>query len=385
MPKILILMSDIGGGHRASAQALSAAFHERFGDRFQIDIIDLWSDHTPHPINKLPKVYGPIIQRGIWFWKFMWRISHEAWLSTAILRFVGLFVKRSMQRAYRQYSPDLVISVHPLMQEIPLSELRKFGSAAPFVTVVTDLATINPLWFHKQVARCYVASEEAMQRALRAHMMPEQMRLYGLPVRPDFAHVPRSSPALKQRLGLDETRRTVLLVGGGEGMGPVAAIARQVAQQLAQDARPAQMVVVCGRNEKLRRTLQKGTWPIPVHIQGFVTNMPEWMAVSDCIITKAGPGTIAEALICGLPILLSGYIPGQEEGNVPFVVDHGVGAYTEDPAEMAQIVSRWFGPGQDELDQMTQRAKALGHPHSSLEIVEDIASLLEEQRAHAAG
>ena len=131
---------------------------------------------------------------------------------------------------------------------------------------------------------------------------------------------------------------------GGEGIGPVAAIARSVATRLAADARRAQLVVICGRNEQLRRQLTQSEWPLPVRVEGFVENMPDWMGACDCVVTKAGPGTIAEALICGLPILLTGFIPGQEEGNVPFVLENGVGAYSEEPAEIAAIVSRWFGP-----------------------------------------
>jgi 1,2-diacylglycerol 3-beta-galactosyltransferase len=108
-----------------------------------------------------------------------------------------------------------------------------------------------------------------------------------------------------------------------------------------------------------------------------VQNMPEWMAASDCVVTKAGPGTIAEALVCGLPILLTGFIPGQEEGNVPFVTENGVGAYSEDPAQIAAILSRWFGPQQARLVEMGIKAKTMGRPQATFEIVEAIAGLLD--------
>ena len=374
--KILVLMSDTGGGHRASAQALAAAFEERYGERFQTEIVDLWSDHTPWPINQLPKLYGPIISKGIWFWKLLWRFSEKAWLTESFLRFFGLFVRRSMREAFARHKPDLLISVHPLMQEIPIYTLQRMGKKIPFVTVVTDLATINPLWFHEAADYCFVASEEARQRGLRSKMAPEKLIIHGLPVRPAFSRPPESSNALKRQLGIATDRKTALLMSGGEGMGPVAAITRAVAERLALEGLKAQLVVICGRNERLRKELAKRSWPIPVHVHGFAKNMPDWMAVSDCIITKAGPGTIAEALISGLPILLSGYIPGQEEGNVPYVVDNGVGAYCEDPVEIAAVISRWFGPEQEQLKQMAQNAKEMGRPHATFDIVEQIATLL---------
>ncbi|MCB0050751.1 MAG: hypothetical protein KDE24_14550, partial [Caldilinea sp.] len=107
----------------------------------------------------------------------------------------------------------------------------------------------------------------------------------------------------------------------------------------------------------------------------------EWMAACDCIVTKAGPGTIAEALICGLPIILSGFIPGQEEGNVPYVVDNGVGAYIEEPAEIAATVARWFGPQRDALSDMSERARSLGHPQATFDIVNSIVGVLEAKTA----
>jgi 1,2-diacylglycerol 3-beta-galactosyltransferase len=101
------------------------------------------------------------------------------------------------------------------------------------------------------------------------------------------------------------------------------------------------------------------------------------MAACDCVVTKAGPGTIAEALISGLPILLSGYIPGQEEGNIPSVVDNGVGEYNTDPPAIAAIVARWFGPERDKLSAMSAKARSMGHPQATFDIVRSITDLLD--------
>jgi 1,2-diacylglycerol 3-beta-galactosyltransferase len=379
MAKIVILMSDTGGGHRASAQALQAGFVDRYGDHFQVEIVELWRDYTPWPINQLPKSYGPIVNRGVWFWKFLWDASQQPWVVNPVLNLMGIVVRRSIRQAFVDHEPDLVISVHPLMQQLALTSLRDWREDVPFVTVITDLGTINPLWLFRKADRCFVPTEEAYQQGLRAGLRPEQLVLSGLPIRPTFAHAPLPEAELRRKLGLAEDRLTALVVSGGEGMGPVAITAHALAEKLAADGRHAQLVVICGRNEQLRQDLTKRAWPLPVHIHGFVENMPEWMVASDCIVTKAGPGTIAEALITGLPILLKGFIPGQEEGNVPYVVDHGVGAYSPNPAEIAAIVSRWFGPEQDKLADMAQKAQALGHPQATFDIVEEIAGLISSE------
>ncbi len=382
MQRLLILMSDTGGGHRASAQALMAAFTERFGDRFQVQMIDLWSDYTPWPINQIPKSYRRLVTDYLWLWKLAWRTSEQNAITGPGLRLIGRLAQGGMRRAFDEYQPDAVISVHPLMQHAPLRLLRhKLGSTIPFVTVVTDLVSAAPVWYHPQVDRCFVASQEAMRRAKAAGLTDEQIYTCGLPIRPAFAPSAGNKAELRLSLGLEKERMTALLVGGGEGMGPVAEIARAVAARLTGDGRPAQLVIICGRNEALRRELAAKTWPLPVRVEGFVQNMPEWMGASDCVVTKAGPGTIAEALICGLPILLTGFIPGQEEGNVPFVIENQVGAYSDKPSEIAAVLSRWFGPAQAELAQMSERAKALGRPQATFEIVEEIARLLEDRTA----
>ena len=98
-----------------------------------------------------------------------------------------------------------------------------------------------------------------------------------------------------------------------------------------------QIVVICGRNEKLAKRLRRHKWASNVVILGFVSNMHEWMSASDCIVTKAGPGTIAESLACGLPIMLNNFIPCQEAGNIPWVIDNGVGDFSNEPEEVAWV------------------------------------------------
>ncbi|MCY3898912.1 MAG: glycosyltransferase [Caldilineaceae bacterium] len=375
--RILILMSDTGGGHRASAQALQAAFAARYPDRFQVEIVDLWTDYTPCPINQMPRLYSPIIARVLWFWKLLWAVFENERAFSAALRLVYLISRKDLRRVLQAHRPQLIISVHPFMQHIFLRLLEQERTPIPFVTVVTDLASFHHGWFHARVERCFVASEIAAATARRYGLQARQVRLLGLPVRPDFAGTLPDKEPTRARLGLADTAFTVLLLGGGEGMGPVAATAHAVAQRLAAMEADCQLVVICGRNERLRKALQRSDWPIPVQICGFVDNMQEWMAASDCVITKAGPGTIAEALICGLPILLSGFIPGQEEGNVSYVVQNGVGAYRDSPDGIAATVSNWVDGSQ--RAHMSARARELARPRAAYDIVDEIVELLDRE------
>ena len=133
--------------------------------------------------------------------------------------------------------------------------------------------------------------------------------------------------------------------------------------------------MVCGRNEALARKLRQRTWPVPVRVEGFVNNMSDWMAASDLIVSKAGPGTIAEALIRGLPIVLSGYLPGQEQPNVKFVTDNGAGAFSRNPDTIAQIAVEWLA-NPDKLKRRSETAKKMGRPNSTYDIVSEIGSVV---------
>jgi 1,2-diacylglycerol 3-beta-galactosyltransferase len=375
--RILILMSDTGGGHRASAQALKAAFDELYPDRFHIDIVDLISDHLIWPLNQLPKMYPFFSNDAPWMWKALYDSQSSASWGNA-LAVVGSRVSVSRVRAaFEKYRPDLIISVHPLLQTVSLWALKSMPRRIPFVTVVTDLSTGHPLWFNPGVDACYVASEYTVGLAKKAGLQPEQIHLFGLPIRPAFSRPTRPKPELRKLLGMDTRLPAALLIGGGEGVGPVEQIARQLAVTLCSDQVLGQMVIICGRNHEMEERLAGESWPLPVVVRGFVDNMPDWMAACDCIVTKAGPGTIAEALISGLPILLSGYIPGQEEGNIPYVVDNGVGEYNTDPAAIGGIVARWFGAEREKLASMSAKARAMGHPQATFDIVKSITALLD--------
>jgi 1,2-diacylglycerol 3-beta-galactosyltransferase len=377
MKRILILMSNTGGGHRASAEALKAAFAARYGDQYRIDIIDLLMDHLPRPLNRLPRLYPFLSNRAAWAWKLIWTTGRHPRQVRRAADLVARYSTPTVRRVFAMYAPDLIVSVHPLVHEISFRALRRLGRCIPVATVVTDLASMHPLWFHPKVSLCFVAGKEAYREGLKAGLTEEQIQVSGLPIRPAFAEPQPPKAELRQKLGLHPSLPATLLIGGGDGVGPVAAIARAVATRLANKGQPlGQLVVICGRNRRLHDQLSAQRWPIPTIINGFVDNMPAWMAACDCVITKAGPGTIAEALACGLPIILSGYIPGQEEGNIPFVLDNNVGAYSEEPGEIAAIVDGWFGPATAERIQLVKNARALSRPNAAFEIVDALVTLL---------
>lgn len=376
--RALLLMSHTGGGHKASAQALQAGFALHHPQHVDTTMMDLLIDYVAPPLNQLPKTYGVIANHMPWLWQMLWSTGSYPNATRQLMEGIAYLSEPRVVALLEEERPDLLISVHPLVHELLFHALDVLQWQIPVFTVVTDLASTHPLWFHPRVTTCFVASEASYQHALACGLQPTQVRQTGLPVRPAFAAPQPAKAAVRQTLGMAPDLPAVLLVGGGDGIGPVAEIAQQLDAHLSSSGQlSGQMVVICGHNQSLYQQLRAIQWRIPVKIHGFVDNMPQWMTATDCIVTKAGPGTIAEATIAGLPIILSGFIPGQEEGNIPFVVEGGAGAFCEDPAQIGQTVARWFGPERQQLAQMSIRSRQLARPHATAQITQAILKLTQ--------
>jgi len=163
----------------------------------------------------------------------------------------------------------------------------------------------------------------------------------------------------------------VLLVGGGEGMGHLFEIARAIDATCAG----VQLAVVAGRNRRLQQRLERSAWRSSTYIYGLVHHtreMPRLMSAADLLITKAGPGSLHEAFLAGLPLILSGAVPGQEEGNVRLVVEGGAGVWAPSPAQAAALVARWMGAQQGLLAYMAARSRALARPDAANAVAEEI-------------
>jgi 1,2-diacylglycerol 3-beta-galactosyltransferase len=370
-------MSDTGGGHRSAGQALADAFACVFPDKYRVTLFDVIARTAVFPFNHTAEWYLPFTTYFEFLWRALFYITDNRLGVRLSLGLIEFLVGRGLRRALLAQAPDLVVVVHPILNEISQRAQRSIGSRAPFVVVVTDLFSAHGLWFNSTADLTIVPTEGARKVGEKWGMPPEKLRVVGLPVSLGFLGDDKSKAELRAELGLVPDRATVLLVGGGEGMGPIA----EIAHAIDRARLPLQVVVVAGRNRKLYDRLRAEAWQIPANIQGFVTNMPDWMRASDLIITKAGPGTISEALACGLPILLSGFLPGQEEGNVTFVRESGVGILRKKPVEIARTLEEWLAPGNDTLARYAARARKLARPRAALEIAKILDEILTARKS----
>ncbi len=382
LPRVTILMTDAGGGHRSAARSLAEALN----GQAHVTILNLVDDYAPFPFNQLSPTYGPFVNRAPWLYRLVYKATEDRKFVVAAENACYPLVQKRISAPLLALAPDLVISVHPLLTDVPIRLLRKAGSRAPFVTVVTDPVTVHPAWFCPEADLCVVATDTAYRSALEAGMDPARLRVIGLPIRRAFSEM-RDQPRaeLRARLGLQPDRPLVLLSGSAAGVGKVLPMARAIARRLGESSVPAQMAIIAGRNEVLLRQLRAEPWPIKVVPLGFVEQMADWMRAAEILVTKAGPGTLAEAVCVGTPVIVTDFIPGQESGNVAWIERTGAGAFIREPERVAETIGKWLQPGNPTLSQLAERARAAGRPEATTEIASAALALCRLPSVQQAG
>jgi 1,2-diacylglycerol 3-beta-galactosyltransferase len=333
--KIMFLFSDTGGGHRSAAEAIIEAIELEFPGRTSCEMVDFFKQYSPPPFNRAPQIY-PSLSRMPRVWGAGYRISNGNRRTRAFYTAIWPYIQRWLRRLVDEHPCDLIVSVHQVTN-IPVSAAAA-ARHIPFITVVTDMVSTHAAWYAPRATHIIVPTHEAFIHGLENKIRSEQMTVVGMPVADRFAHAPGNREEFRSRQGWPPGRTMILMVGGGEGVGPLEAMATA----LDRSGLPVALAVVTGRNKALRDRLEHYTWQIPAFNYGFVTEMPQLMHAADILITKAGPGTISEAFIAGLPLILYSKMPGQEDGNVTFVLTAGAGVWAPEPAEMVAAVRYWL-------------------------------------------
>ncbi|HEX9839941.1 MAG TPA: glycosyltransferase, partial [Anaerolineales bacterium] len=280
-------------------------------------------------------------------------------------------IARQAARALvRSHPADLIVTVHPWANTFALKALGT--DRPPFINVVTDMVTTHALWYDNRADLILVPTETARRRAIKYKISPEKVRVVGLPVADQYCKPIGEKSTLQKKLGWPVDRPIVLMVGGGEGMGPLA----KTAYAIDASGLDVGLIIVCGRNQRLKASLEAYHWDNPTMIYGFTHDMPDFMRASDFIVTKAGPGTIAEALNAELPIILYSKLPGQEDGNVTFVQEEGAGVWAPNPQDAVRALTRWISHPA-ERQKVVENCRRAGNPAAARTIAHIIGEKLE--------
>ena len=323
--RALFLISDTGGGHRSAANAITAALDEiKEPFAFEHRIEDV-AAHCAFPLTQLGLGYSMALRYAPPVYGALYYATNGRRRYRALVRFCEPLYRERLRDLFLSYKPDVIVSVHPLLNHAALRARADAGMQhVPIVTVITDLGKVHESWLMPDADAVVVPAREVYERALSRGISPNRLRLLGQPIHPQFDDVTGTKGELRARLGLPNDQLIVMLMAGGEGGGKLL----PTTLALAKARLPIHLLVVCGRNEPLREKLDEmsRSLPTPMTVLGFTNKIPEYFRAVDLLVTKAGPGSLAEANAAQLPVVVYDYVPGQERGNVEFVRHNGLGA-----------------------------------------------------------
>ena len=368
-PRVVFYFSDTGGGHRSAAEAIIEAIHLEYDNKVTTEMVDFFKVYAPRPFNYAAEMY-PYMVKAPQLWSASFHATDGRARARVITATMWPIARQAARALVRSHPADLIVTVHPWANTFALKALGI--DRPPFINVVTDMVTTHALWYDNRADLILVPTETARKRAIKYKISPEKVRVVGLPVADQYCKPVGSKSILRKQLGWPADRPIVLMVGGGEGMGPLA----KTAYAIDASGLDVGLIIVCGRNQRLKATLEAYHWDNSTIVYGFTHDMPDFMRASDFIVTKAGPGTIAEALNAELPIILYSKLPGQEDGNVTFVQEEGAGVWAPNPQDAVRALTRWISRPA-ERQKVVENCRRAGNPEAARTIAHIIGDKLE--------
>jgi processive 1,2-diacylglycerol beta-glucosyltransferase len=371
--KVAILSTSVGAGHTRAAEALERAFLD-LGAARQVRHIDalkyanrmyasLYVKANSYMVHRMPVVAG-----------WLYDALDKPWKSERQRVAFDRLNTRPLVRMLQDYQPEIVVCTHFLPAGV-LSSLTPSDRPTPRqVTVITDL-DVHAIWLSRSCEHYFVALDESRERLKAFGIAAERISVTGIPVDPAFA-LPKNKSAICDKHGLLENCPTILVSAGRLRRDPL----ERVMHSLMSLRCNAQIIVVCGGNEDLRKRVSQDVSRLSVDalvtfkIVGYTRDMDELMAVSDIMVGRPGGLTTAEALASGLACVIVKPIPGQEERNADHLLEAGAAIRCNDLSLLTYKIERLLDDP-TRLDFMKQNAARMGRPRSALDVVDTLVRL----------
>ncbi len=367
MKKILIVYASAGDGHKKAAEAIYKQFPD-IPSGAEVVFIDSLNYTTRFFKFFYRRIYIILIKYLPWLWGFFYHTLNNRFfflLASPFRALTNTLNSKKLIDFLLKEQFDIIISTHFFAPEVISRFKEKSALPALLINVVTDFKA-HLYWIAKNIDKYVVASESVRQGFVDRGVAFERISVLGVPVRKGFS-IPVSKEAARKELNLLADKFTILVMGGGLGVGPI----KEVVSDLQRIGFDCQIIVVCGHNKLLAGKLEAMAvnFVKKTYVKGFYHNIDMLMAASEIMISKAGGVTVSESLAKGLPLICIKPIPGQESGNAEFLFNHNIGFRLKNHGEINDTISKFFYSA-DGAGNLRKKIKNLAKPNSAKEIAE---------------
>ena len=373
--RILILSASVGNGHTTAAESLKKAFEINKLAR-EVRHEDTLKFTNPLFRRLYGKAYIDLVNNAPEVLGWMYDQLDEPWKNEKRRLFFDKINTQPLVKMVREYTPDWIVCTHFLPAEI-ISDLKaKKKLDRPQAIVVTDF-DMHALWLCRNYEYYFVALDETRSYLESLGFDAGKISVCGIPIHPVFSES-KSREAMRDKYSLDQKIPVLILSLGGFGVGRIDGLL----DSLRSIRQPVQILAMCGRNEELKKQLEKetksadGARIMPV---GYTKEMNEYMTAADLIVGKPGGLTTCEALAKGLVFVVVNPIPGQEERNADHLLENGAAIRSNNPATLGYKIEQLL-KNPKKLEKMRRNAQALARPRAAFDIAERLAGLIPAGR-----
>lgn len=368
MSKILIFYATAGIGHKKAAFAIKEAFDA--AGRKDVLLKDALDYTNAFFKRSYCATYLFLIKRVPTLWGFFYYILDNPLIYTLlkpIRRLVNYINSKRLVNFLLTTKPKTVIVTHFLALEVIANLKRKGILDTRLVVVVTDYKS-HTFWISKYVDSYIVASDYTREDLLARGIDSDRIKVFGIPCEKKFS-AKHDITELKTKMGLALDKKTIFILSGGFGVGPIANIVLHL-DKLEEDF---QAIVVCGYNKKLYEKIEKIAVSAKhvFKVYGFVNTIDEMMAVSDVLVSKPGGISVTEALNASVPMIVMSPIPGQEMRNYKFLEKNGAALRIQKPERIEGVLKEVFASGK--MDALKEAVKRIRYTNSAERIVNEIS------------
>lgn len=372
--RILILTSYVTGhGHKSITNALE----EEFKKTSEVEFKSVEAFEFAGKMGlRIGKMYAPIIRTSEDMWKFIYTMS--ATEPRLVKTVVKRLIKTKFNRLVTEFNPDIIVSVHPAFNSAVIDLLRKRNDKKKikFATVFADLISISPLWVDPRADLMIAPTKEAWVYALKNGTDEDKISIINLPVRKEILKAGGKIKMVDEKAIKEKKEIDFLIMSGGEGSGDMGNTIERLLR-----IPNSRISAVAGRNTKLKEVLEKKFESNldRVTIYGFVKDVENLMTTHDVGIVRGSPNVLMECITCDLPVIVTGALPGQEEGNIDFILLNDLGILCHQDNDLVKKVNKLLDNDKERLIKIKKSQLAFRDLEAGKKIVERILELESEK------